>query len=96
MGASRLLADFNGLAGDLLCLSHGELCEDELGNKVILRAGMQVTVFQEDLDHNNNRDDLLASGTVIPSPDWLACRGSVWALQIDERGVRHESDEPKP
>jgi hypothetical protein len=38
------------------------------------------------------RDDLLATGTVEPAPDWLQCNGSRWVLRIDADGVRHESD----
>jgi hypothetical protein len=65
---------------------------DEEENLVILREGMTVTAFDEDVDENGKRDDLLASGTVEKSPEWLRCRGSKWVLRIDENGVRHESD----
>jgi hypothetical protein len=44
------------------------------------------------VDDRGDRD-LLASGTVERAPDWLANHGSRWILRIDERGVRHESDE---
>jgi hypothetical protein len=89
---ARLRADFNGLFGDVLCLSHGESCTDEFGNEVALSAGMVVTVFDEDGDEHGNSDDILASGTVEPSPDWLSCKGSKWCLKIDANGVRHQSD----
>jgi hypothetical protein len=46
----RLKGDFNGLFGDLLCLSHSEICKDETGAEVTLRAGMVVTVFDDDSD----------------------------------------------
>lgn len=88
----RLHADFNGLFGDLLCLSHEDTCRDEHGALVAVRAGMIVVAFDEDADEHGNRDDLVASGTVEPAPDWLSCRGSRWVLRIDENGVRHESD----
>jgi hypothetical protein len=64
------------------------------GRSIELREGMSVTAYDEDQTDLGQRDDLLASGTVIPSPDWLACRGSRWALKIDARGVYHESDAP--
>lgn len=86
----RLRADFNGLFGDVLCLSHGDTCRDESGNEVPLAAGMQVTAFEPDTDDDGRPADLIATGVVEPSPDWLQCNGSRWALRIDEHGVRHQ------
>jgi hypothetical protein len=88
----RVRADFNGLFGELLCLSHKDTCEDMDGNLVTLQTGMVLTAFDEDADEQGNRDDLIASGIVEPSPQWLRCNGSRWALRIDSHGVRHESD----
>jgi len=88
----KLWADFNGVFGQLLCLSHRDTAPDENGNAVPLRAGMSVTAFTEDEGESGNRDDLIASGTVEPSPKWLRCNGSRWVLRIDGNGVRHESD----
>ena len=88
----RLQADFNGLFGDILCLSHSDTCKDENGNDVTLRAGMTATAFDQDADENGHRDDLIATGTVEPSPDWLCRKGSKWCLKIDASGVRHQSD----
>jgi hypothetical protein len=90
----RLQADFNGLFGDLLCLSHGETCRDQAGNQVPLVAGMLVTAFEPDTDDDGHPADLVATGVVEPSPAWLQCNGSRWALRIDEQGVRHESEIP--
>lgn len=88
----RVQADFNGLFGDLLCLSHGEPRLDENGNPVMLQAGMALTAFEEDYDEQGTRDDLIAAGLVEVSPDWLQCQGSKWVLRINENGVIHESD----
>lgn len=88
----RVLADFNGVFGDILCLSHGDTSIDEHGAKVTLRAGMRLTAFDHDVDDKGNRDDLIASGTVEPAPKSLRCNGSRWVLRIDENGVRNESD----
>jgi hypothetical protein len=88
----RVWADFNGLFSELLCLSHGETSTDEHGAKVTLRAGMKLTAFDQDVDEQGNRDDLIASGIVEASPEWLRCNGSRWVLRIGENGVRHESD----
>lgn len=97
MAESRILrvhADFNGLFGELLCLSHKDTCEDSEGNSVSLQPGMVLTAFEEDVDERGNRDDLIASGTVERSPGWLRCDGSRWVLRIDRSGVRHASDLP--
>lgn len=88
----RVRADFNGLFGDMLCLSHKDTCEDADGNLVVLQVGMVLTAFDEDADEHGNRDDLIASGTVERSPRWLRCNGSRWVLRIDRNGVKHESD----
>jgi hypothetical protein len=88
----RVRADFNGLFGELLCLSHKDSCVDVDGNVVTLQAGMILTAFDEDGDENGNRDDIIASGTVEPSPESLRCFGSRWVLRIDQNGVKHESD----
>ncbi len=92
MNSSRVRADFNGLFGELLCLSHSATCIDETGAEVELRPGITLTAFDEDSDEHGQRDDLLATGTVEPSPDWLQCKGSKWVLRIDQHGVRHQSD----
>jgi hypothetical protein len=53
---------------------------------------MKVTAFDEDVDGEGNGDDLMATGVVARTPEWLGPTGSRWVLQIDEAGVRHESD----
>ena len=75
MDGPRIKADFNGLFGDVLCLSHDHTCEDEFGNVVALRAGLVVTAYDQDSNDAGERDDLQASGTVEASPDWLKCKG---------------------
>jgi hypothetical protein len=92
MRKQRLKADFNGLFGNILCLSHEDYCLDQNGQKVFLSSGMRITAYDEDTNEKGERDDLIASGVVGPSPDWLQCRGSRWILRIDEKGVRNESE----
>lgn len=72
----RVRADFNGLFGELLCLSDKDTCENPEGNLVALKPGMVLTAFDEDVDDNGNRDDLIASGVVERSPRRLRCQGS--------------------
>jgi hypothetical protein len=52
---------------------------------------MHLTAFDENTE-DGKPDNLIASGIVERSPDWLQCRGSRWVLRIDNDGVRHESD----
>ena len=85
----RLEADFNGLFGELLCLSHSDTAPDENGNPVQLRTGMLVTAFTPDTDDDGSPADLVATGIVERSPWALRCRGSQWVLRIDEKGVYH-------
>ena len=54
--------------------------------------GLHLTAYMEDADENGNPDNLIASGIVEPSPEWLRSHGSKWILIIDEAGVRHESE----
>ena len=92
MPTPKLRADFNGLFGDILCLSHYDTSTDEYGIEVPLRAGITAIAYDEDIGDNGERDDLIAVGTIEESPDWLQCRGSKWILRIDRNGVRHESE----
>ena len=90
----KVQADFNGLfqGWTVLCLSHSDTCVDETGAVVHLRAGMTLTAVDMDEDEHGVRDDLIATGIVEPSPDWLQCQGSKWVLMIDKNGVKHESE----
>jgi hypothetical protein len=92
----RLRADFNGLFGDILCLSHEDTCPDEFGKDIELKPGLNAIAFDEDVDEHGQPDDLIASGVVEPSPAWLQCKGSRWCLKIDKFGVRHQSDIEPP
>ena len=92
MQRPKVRADFNGLFGDVLCLSHEDACLDEHGGVFALSEGLVLTAYDEDADENGNRDDLIATGKVEPPPEWLKCNGSKWVLRIDENGVIHESE----
>jgi hypothetical protein len=85
-------ADFNGVVGDLLCLSHSDKVATESGDVVHLCSGMELTAFDDDADDRGRPDKILATGVVERSPDWLQCNGSRWVLRIDASGIRHASD----
>ena len=84
----RLRGDFNGLFGDLLCLSHSDVSTDDTGVAVPLSSGMDVVAFEEDIE-DGQACYLVARGRVVPSPESLQHRGSRWCLLINEQGVRH-------
>ncbi len=93
----KLRADFNRLfatenGGWILCLSHGDTSLDEFDSEILLSEGMVVIAFEPDSDDAEKPDNLIANGTVVPSPEWLRCSGSIWSLVVDERGWYHESD----
>ena len=81
-----LYADFNGLFGSVLCLTHREFSVDEEGHQVPLQEGMTITAYDEDADDEGRPDKLFANGVVARPPVWLAHKGSRWVLQIDEDG----------
>jgi hypothetical protein len=85
-------ADFNGIFGEILCLSHSDEVATESGKVVRLRSGMRLTAFDDDANDQGEPDKILATGVVEPSPDWLQCNGSRWVLRIDASGIRHASD----
>ena len=88
----KVQGDFNGVFGDVLCLSHTDTCKDEFGNDITLEEEMELIAFDEDADENGNRDDLIAIGKVERAPVWLQNHGSKWVLRIDQNGICHESE----
>jgi protein-tyrosine phosphatase len=79
-----IAADFDGLFGDILCLSHQETCRDANEEQVEVVEGAHMTAFS---------DELIASGRVERPPASLRHAGARWVLRIDERGLRYEEDE---
>lgn len=86
-------ANFKGLFGNLLCLSHGEPCTDPDGSPVEIAEG-QLVIAYEDESIENRREYLVACGSVERAPEELACRGSRWVLRLDAQGVRRVAELP--
>jgi len=84
--------DFNGVFGELLCLSHSDEATTADGRTLRLVPGMELTAFDEDADEEGNPDRILAVGVVERSPEWLQYNGSRWVLRIDLSGIRHASE----
>src|SRR5258708_17018877 len=89
----KIRADFIGLFGDVLCLSHNETCFDETG-VVQLCDGLSITAYENDPDEDGKPDVLIANGKVAHAPDWLQCLGSKGVLMIDKNGVYHQAERP--
>ena len=75
----RIWVDFNETcAEDLYFLSQVDIIRDSNENEIELTENMEISIFDFDLDENNNSDNLLADGIVIlnntgeyPSVKWL-------------------------
>jgi len=80
------------LGSDLLCLAHEDSVEDISGRIVQLHPGMTITAFDNDAGEDGNPDKILATGVVEKSPNYAQCRGSKWALRINEAGIQWESE----
>lgn len=94
MDKPRIRADFNDWAMVPMPLSWNAEVTDSDGNQITLAEGMEIGVFEEDCDWYDRDDYLLADGVVTLVEDWCGRGRPMWCVRLDERGVRHESDEP--
>ena len=88
---NRIKGDFNGLFGDLLCISHSATAVSETGEQFILAPGQELIAFEDDVEDGQPMY-LVARGSVVESPPELQCLGSTWCLKINADGVRHVHD----
>lgn len=61
----RIWVDFNGPWTDLYFLSQVDIIRDSNGEEIELSENMKISIFDFDLDENDNSDNLLADGIVI-------------------------------
>lgn len=96
---SRVYVDFNEMLDEfIVLLSRADSKPDEEGNAFFFEEGKQVSVYMDDYNLDNVRDDLIADGTSELNPYFGSDRtgwGSnvKWILKIDSRGIRNVSDE---
>jgi hypothetical protein len=77
---------------DLLILAKEDTIIDSHGNEIELFEGKKVAVYEFDLDENDVREDIIASGIVEKNvSDFKAAAKYKWSLRVDENGIRHES-----
>lgn len=87
MSNPKVYADFhNADAQGRLRLNCVGTIEDLARQAISLRAGMVLTLYSDDLDHNGQLDELLADGIVSFSKD-----ENCWVATIDRAGMRHAS-----
>ncbi|MDH7447624.1 hypothetical protein [Aquimarina sp. 2201CG14-23] len=92
MNESKIYIDFNAMIEcDLILLSKTDFKKDTNGTTIKLKAGMKIKVYMDDKDEFDNKDDLIAYGTVEPnnSGAFKTCK---WNIRIDKKGIRHESE----
>ena len=93
MDRPRIYVDFHEMVeADLVLLSKTDTKKDSSGAMVQLHEGLRVYVYMDDADEHGNPDNLIADGVVErnTSPYWTYVP---WCCRIDEKGIRHESDE---
>ena len=62
----RIWVDFNATcADDLYFLSQVDIIRDSNGNEIELTENIEISIFDFDLDENDNPDNLLADGIAI-------------------------------
>ena len=62
----RIWVDFNeSCTDDLYFLSQVNIIRDSDGNEIELTENIEISIFDFDLDENNNPDNLLADGIAI-------------------------------
>ncbi len=89
----RLYVDFNEMVErDLVLLSAGDVKTDSSGSSVLLREGLVVDVYMDDIDDKGCADPLIASGVA----ELTAGRGwaphGKWGCRINPPGIHHLSE----
>jgi len=95
----RIWLDFNGFCAvsqdgeaPIYLFSQADIVNDSEGNDVELYEGMEVSVFDDDLDSLNRPDALLADGVVIRN--FFAQYPRVkWLIRLIKNKVRRRSGE---
>lgn len=96
MDRPRLRVDFNEmLEGNLVLLAKEDAKADSTGVKVHLHEGLRVHIYDEDEDDMGQPDNLIADGVVEPCQAGGWASSAKWCCRIDERGIRHMSDDTR-
>lgn len=94
MNLPRVYVDFNEMpTEDEVLLSKEDSKADSSGTVIEFAEGMVVAVYSEDFDEDGNQDNLIAEGTAQRNHHGGWTSAAKWLLKINDRGIRHESDE---
>jgi hypothetical protein len=93
MKRPQFYVDFNELIEkDLVALSASDEKLSTMGEIILLRDGLVIDVYSDDLNDEGKPDNLIASGIVERNSSWGWAKEIKWCCRIDAQGVRHESD----
>jgi hypothetical protein len=94
MNEPRMYVDFNEMpAATEVLLSKSDSKVDSSGKTIHFVDGMPVSVYMDDEDENGKPDNLIAEGIARRNHHGGWTAAARWLLVIDERGIRHESEE---
>lgn len=95
MDEVRIYVDFNEMVTeDIVLLSKHDTKTDSAGQLVTFYDGMPVNIYMDDESADGKPDPLIAEGIAIQYdlsayPNWSHVK---WCCQINEKGIRNESD----
>ena len=93
MDRARILVDFNALGEDyLIPISKTDSVIDSDGNAVVLSDGIEIYLYEDDYDVFDRQDNLIAEGIIVRNTSINSI--VKWYCQLNDFGVRHESDDP--
>ncbi|MCL2782659.1 MAG: hypothetical protein FWD80_01590 [Propionibacteriaceae bacterium] len=95
MDKIKIAYDFNGFLkwgyDNPVPLSKTDYIIDSNGNTIMLSEGIEIRIYETDYDVFDRQDDLYADGAVIRNPD--SNNDFKWWFQINNLGIKHESDD---
>lgn len=96
MKEARIHVDFNEMVEeDLVILSDTDTKEDSKGNKILLKEGLKVKIYSDDLCGCNESDNLIADGVAELNANGNCEREPKWNCRINKRGIYNESQKMK-
>ncbi len=83
----KLWADFNASSENGLYLNCKGTIEDLARQKIELQEGMELLIWDEDFDENNNPDNLIVEGIAKYNHNH-----KIWEAVFEWEKIKHESD----